>query len=93
MKTVEEISLLIFRIYIVMSVILTPATVKLKIFYIYKLNSPGVFCEKCLIFPASLPPPTLQSQHATPGCVSHTALVLAPQKTIGSLTLKQNTLT
>lgn len=55
MKTVEEISLLIFRIYIVMSVILTPATVKLKIFYIYKLNSPGVFCEKCLIFPFSLP--------------------------------------
>lgn len=42
MKTVEEVSLLISRIDIVMSVILIPATVKLEIFYVHKLNSQGL---------------------------------------------------
>lgn len=42
MKTVEEVSLLISRIDIVMSVTLIPATVELEIVYVHKLNSQGL---------------------------------------------------
>lgn len=89
MKTVEEISLLIFRIYIVMSVILTPATVKLKIFYIYKLNSPGVFCEKCLIFPASLPPPPSSPSMLLQAVFPTLLWYLPPKKLLGHLRLNK----
>lgn len=88
----ENISLLISRINIVMYVIFIPPPVKLKIFYVHELNSHSFLKNARYSLPPFLPHSQAPTSHSKL-CFPISAFVLALKKAAGLLALKQNTLT